>query len=116
MTGFDAYIEQYGETVQLWGAADGTDSLGNPTKTWSVDKDTFTGVVQRPTANDITLSAGRLTDTDKKLLAPTTADIATGDRIEIDDIAYDMLGSHADWQMKLSGTVRHQQIFLRRVL
>jgi len=113
---FDAHIEQYGESIQLWGDSDGTDDLGNPVKVWNVDKDTFTGVVLRPTASDITISAGRLSGTDKKLLAPTTADIATGDRIEIDDITYDLLGSHEDWQMKLSGITQHQQLFLRRVL
>jgi len=114
--GFNAHIEQYGESMQLWGSYSDTDDLGNPVKTWAVDKGTFTGVVLRPTAADITISAGRLSSTDKKLLAPTTADIATGDRIEIDDITYDLLGSHEDWQMKLSGTTYHQQLFLRRVL
>lgn len=113
---FDAHIEAYGETCQLWGASTGTDEFGNPEDTWDTDKGTFTGVVIRPTASDITASAGRIADTDKKLLAPTTADIATDDRIEIDSVTYDLLGDHADWQMKLSGTTYHQQLFLRRVI
>jgi hypothetical protein len=113
---FDKQIEQYGETVQIWGASSGTDGFGNPESTWDVDKGTFTGVVLRPTANDITIAAGRITDTDKKLLAPVSADIATGDRLEIDSVTYDLLGVLADWQMKLFGTVQHLQIFLKRVL
>ena len=113
---FNKYIEQYGETVQIWGASSGTDDLGNPISTWDVDKSTFTGVVLRPTANDALFDAGRVANADKKLLAPSDADIAVGDRLEIDSIMYDLFGVPADWQMKLSGTVQHLQIFLRRVL
>lgn len=113
---FDKYIEQYGETVQIWGTSSGTDALGNPVKTWDSDKGTFTGVVLRPTANDALFDAGRIANADKKLLAPASASIAKGDRLEIDSVTYDLFGIPADWQMKLSGTVQHQQIFLRRVV
>jgi hypothetical protein len=51
MTSFDAHIEAYGETCQLWGASTGTDEFGNPEQTWDTDKGTFTGVVIRPTLN-----------------------------------------------------------------
>ena len=113
---FNTYIEQYGETVQIWGTSSSTDGLGNPIKTWDDDKGTFTGVVLRPTANDALFDAGRVANADKKLLAPSDASIVTGDRLEIDSIRYDLFGIPADWQMKLSGTVQHLQIFLKRVL
>lgn len=113
---FDRYIKQYGETVHIWSASDTTDDLGNPKSVWDLDKDTFTGVVLRPTANDALFDAGRVANADKKLLAPSDADIETGDRLEIDGIMYDLFGVPADWQMKLSGKVQHLQIFLKRVL
>lgn len=113
---FDRYIEQYGETVQIWGATVGTDDLGNPLSEWNVDKGTFIGVVVRPTANDALFDAGRVANADKKLLAPSDASIVKGDRLEIDSITYNLFGVPADWQMKLSGTVQHQQIFMKRVV
>lgn len=113
---FNKYIEQYGETVQIWGASSSTDGVGNPVSTWDVDKGTFTGVVLRPTANDALFDAGRVANADKKLLAPSDASIVSGDRLEIDDVRYDLFGIPADWQMKLSDTVQHLQIFLRRVV
>lgn len=112
----DNAIGRLGESIQVWGASSGTDGLGNPMKTWDQNKGTFTGVVMRPTANDVLFAGGRLSDTDKKLNAPSTAAIATGDRLEIDSITYDLYGSLADWQMKLGGTVQHLQIFLKRVM
>lgn len=113
---FNKQIERYGETIQIWGASSGTDDLGNPESTWDVDKGTFTGVVLRPTANDALFEAGRAANADKKLLAPSDASIVSGDRLEIDSVTYDLFGVPADWQMKLSGTVQHMQIFLKRVL
>ncbi|MEA3397797.1 MAG: hypothetical protein U9R05_10085 [Chloroflexota bacterium] len=112
----DNAIKRLGETVQIWGASSGTDDLGNPVKTWDQDKGTFTGVVMRPTANDVLFAGGRLSDTDKKLHAPSAASIATGDRLEIDSVIYDLYGTLPDWQMKLGGTVQHLQIFLKRVV
>lgn len=113
---FDKHIELYGETVQIWGVSSGTDAFGNPESTWDVDKGTFTGVVLRPTANDALFEAGRVANADKKLLAPSDASIVKGDRLEIDSVVYDTFGVPADWQMKLSGTVQHLQIFLKRVI
>ncbi len=111
----DNAIGKLGETVQIWGASSGTDDLGNPESTWDVDKGTFIGVVMRPTANDALFAPGRISDTDKKLHAPSTASIATGDRIEIDSVTYDLYGTLADWKVKLGGTVQHLQLFLKRV-
>lgn len=113
---FDKYIEQYGETIHIWGATEDTDDLGNPISVWNADKDTFIGVLMRPTANAALFDAGRVANADKKLLAPSDADIISGDRLEIDDVMYDLIGVPADWQMKIAGTVQHLQIFLRRVL
>lgn len=112
----DNAIERLGETIQIWGASSGTDALGNPVSTWDVDKGTFTGVVMRPTANDVLFAPGRISDTDKKLNAPSTASIATGDRLEINSVTYDLYGTLTDWQMKLGGTVQHLQLFLKRVV
>jgi len=113
---FDNAINRLGETVQIWGSSSGTDDLGNPVQTWDQDKGTFVGAVQRPTANDVLFAPGKLADTDKKLIAPSDASIATGDRLEIDSIIYNLYGTLADWTMKQGGTVRHQQIFLKRVM
>ena len=66
MTTFDNLINAQGETIQIWGASEGTDGLGNPEKTWDSDKGTSTAVIQRPTPRDIELSAGRIAATDKK--------------------------------------------------
>lgn len=111
----DNAIERLGETIQIWGSSSGTDALGNPVKAWDQDKGTFTGVVMRPTANDVLFAPGRISDTDKKLHAPSTASIATGDRLEIDSVTYDLYGTLADWQIKYSGTVQHLSLFLKRV-
>lgn len=115
----DNAIGKLGETVQIWGASSGTDGLGNPESTWNVDKGTFTGVVMYPAGDagvgDALFAAGRISDTDKKLHAPSTASIATGDRLEIDSVTYDLYGTLADWQVKLGGTVQHLQLFLKRV-
>ncbi len=113
---FKRRITQYGEPVQIWGASTNTDELGNPISIWDIDKDTFIGVVMRPTASDERFGGGRVAKADKKLLAPHDANIIAGDRLEIDSIMYDLLGLPADWEMKLSGRVQHLQIFLRRVL
>ena len=112
----DNAIERNGETIQIWGSSDGTDALGNPVKAWAVDKGTFLGVVGRPKANDALFAAGKLSDTDKTLIAPSDADIATGDRLEIDSITYDLCGSLADWRRKLGTNTKHLQLFLKRVV
>lgn len=112
----DNAITRLGEEIRIWGSSESTDALGNSIKTWDQDKGTFTGVVMRPTANDVLFAPGKLADTDKKLHAPSTASIVTGDRLEIDSITYDLYGSLADWQMKLGGTVQYLQLFLKRVI
>lgn len=112
----DNAIERLGELIQIWGSSDSMDDLGNHIKVWNVDKGTFTGVVGRPKANDVLFAGGKLSDTDKTLLAPSDASLATGDRVEIDSITYDLFGTEADWKMKLGGTVVHLQLFLQRVL
>jgi len=109
-------ITRLGETIQIWGASSGTDSLGNPVSTWDVNKGTFIGAVQRPAPNDVLFAPGKISNTDKKLYAPSDASIATGDRLEIDSVMYDLYGTLADWQMKLGGTVQYLQLFLKRVV
>jgi len=98
-------ITRLGETIQIWGTSSGTDSLGNPVSTWDVNKGTFIGAVQRPAPNDVLFAP-----------APSDASIATGDRLEIDSVVYDLYGTLADWQMKLGGTVQYLQLFLKRVV
>lgn len=115
MTNFDNLIASQGETVQIWGPSVGADGLGNPETTWSVDKGTTVAVIQRPGARDIELSAGRVTDTDKKMYAKSDAAIVTGNQVEIDSVYYDLLGTLDDWKMKQSGTVEYLRLFLRRV-
>lgn len=109
-------INRLGETIQIWGTSSSTDTLGNPTKTWDQDKGTFIGVVGRPKANDVLFAGGKLADTDKTLIAPSDASIATGDRLEIGGIMYDLYGSLPDWRMKQGGTTRYLSLYLRRVL
>ena len=111
----DNAIERLGETVQIWGSSSGTGALGNPVKAWDQDKGTFTGVVGRPKANDVLFAGGKLSDTDKTLIAPSDVSIATGDRLEIDSVTYDLYGTLADWQMKIGGTVQHLSLYLKRV-
>lgn len=114
---FNGLIKRHGETVQIWGTSSGTDDLGNPVKTWDSDKGTFLGIVTRPTANDVLFAAGKLSDTDKKLLAPSDADIVTSDRVEIDSVTYDLYGTLEDWTAKpLNGTTRYMRLFLKRVV
>ena len=115
MTNFDNLITAQGESVHIWGASVGTDGLGNPEKTWDTDKGTTTAVIQRPGAKDIELSAGRVTDTDKKMYAQSDAAIVKGDQIEIDSVYYDLLGALDDWKMKQGGSVEYLRLFLRRV-
>lgn len=112
----DAVIKQLGETIQIWGAVSSTDGLGNTIKVWTTNKGTFTGVVSRPTPDDIALLGGKISATDKKLYAPSDASIVTGDRIEIDSIKYDCFGSSADWGIKRAGVVQYLKLFLKRVL
>ena len=111
----DNAINRLGESIQIWGTSSTTDSLGNPVTVWDQDKGTFTGVVGRPKANDALFAGGKLADTDKTLIAPSDASIATGDRLEIDSVTYDLYGSLADWQVKLGGTVRHLALYLWKV-
>lgn len=113
---YNTLIERSGETVQIWGSSSTTDGLGNPVKTWTTDKGTFTGVVTRPSPEDVKLEAGRIASTDKKLYAPSDASIATGDRIEVDGINYDCYGSSEDWGVKDAGTVKYLRLFLKRVI
>lgn len=115
MTTFDNLINAQGESVKIWGPSVGTDGLGNPETTWDVDKGTTTAVIQRLGAKDIELSAGKVTDTDKKMYAKSDAAIVTGDRIEIESVNYDLIGSLDDWKMKQAGTVEYLRLFLRRV-
>lgn len=112
----DNAIARLGETIQIWGSSNGTDSLGNPIKTWDQDKGTIVGVVGRPKANDALFAGGKLSDTDKTLIAPSDASLATGDRLEIDSITYDLYGTEADWQMKLGTSTKHLQLYLKRVV
>lgn len=116
MTWIDNLIENYGEEIQIWGQAASTDGLGNSITLWTTDKGTFTGAVARPSPEDIALAAGRISITDKKLLAPSDAAIATGDRLEIDGINYDCYGSSEDWGIKRAGTVQYLKLFLKRVI
>ena len=109
-------INRLGETIQIWGTSSSTDTLGNPTKTWDQDKGTFIGVVGRPKANDVLFAGGKLADTDKTLIAPSDASIATGDRLEIDSITYDLFGSLPDWQAKHGTTTRYLTLYLKMVL
>lgn len=113
---FDNAIERLGETIQIWGTSDSTDALGNPIKEWTVDKGTTKGVVGRPKANDNLFAGGRLSDTDKTLITLSDASIATGDRLEIDGIRYDLYGTEADWKKKIGSTVKHLQLYLKRVI
>lgn len=113
---FDNAIDKLGETIQVYGASESIDALGNPIKVWDQDKGTFAGVVGRPKANDTLFAGGKLADTDKTLIAPSDANIAIGDRLEIDNVTYDLYGTLADWQMKRGGTVQHLQLYLKRVL
>jgi hypothetical protein len=116
----DNTIGRLGESIQIWGqiwgAASETDDLGNPVKAWTVNKGTFIGVVMRPKANDVLFAGGKLADTDKTLIAPSDASIATGDRLEIDSVTYDIYGTLADWKIKLGGTVQHLSLYLKRVI
>jgi len=111
----DNAINRLGESIQLWGSSSSTDALGNPIKTWDQNKGTFLGVVGRPKANDVLFAAGKIADTDKTLIAPSGTSLATGDRVEIDSIIYDLFGSLADWQIKQGTTTRHLHLFLKRV-
>lgn len=115
MTTFGNLINAQGESVKIWGPSVGTDGLGNPETTWDVDKGISTAVIQRPNAQDLKLSAGTVTNTDKKMYAKSDATITTGDRIEVESINYDLIGSLDDWKMKHSGTVEYLRLFLRRV-
>ena len=112
----DAAINRLGETIQIWGTSDSTDALGNPVKEWTVDKGTTKGVVGRPKANDNLFAGGRLSDTDKTLITLSDAAIATGDRLEIDGITYDLYGTLADWQVKRGDTVTQMKMYLKRVI
>ena len=111
----DAAIERLGETIKLWGQSSSTDALGNPITVWNQDKGTFKGVVGRPKANDVLFAGGKLSDTDKTLIAPSDASLATGDRVEIDSVIYDLYGTAADWKQKIGTTTKHLQLYLKRV-
>ncbi len=112
----DNFIESYGETIQIWGQAASTDGLGNPITVWTTNKGTFIGVVSRPSPDDISFTAGRIASTDKKLYAPSDANIITGDRLEIGGIKYDCYGNLEDWKIKHGSTVNHFRLFLKRVI
>jgi hypothetical protein len=113
---FDNLIDRNGETVQIWGQSSDTDGLGNTFTTWDVDKGTFTGVVVKSGIYDVALEAGRITTSDRKLIAPSDADIAVGDRLEIDGVKYDCYGSDDDWKVKLNGVTQYKKLFLKRVV
>lgn len=115
MTTFDNLISAQGETIQIWGPSEGTDGLGNPEKTWDDDKGTSTAVIQRPSPTDVELSAGRITTTDRKMFALSDATITTGDRVEIDSVNYDLMGTSDDWKIKHGNTVEYLRLFLQRV-
>ena len=112
----DAAIERLGEPIQIWGTSDDTDDLGNPVKVWNQDKGTCTGVVGRPKANDALFAGGKLADTDKTLITTSGANLATGDRVEIDGITYDLFGTLADWKHKNGTTTTQLQLYLKRVI
>ncbi len=112
----DNAIERLGETVQIWGSSDSTDSLGNSVKVWTVDKGTTIGVVGRPKANDALFAGGKLPDTDKTLITLSDASIATDDRVEIEGVTYDLFGTEADWKEKRGETVTQMKLYLKRVI
>ena len=111
-------FNKFGETIQIWGTSSGTDGLGNPTKTWDSDKGTVKGIPAKLKRNeaDITTPAGRIAATDKKVIVPATATIATGDRLEIDSINYECMGEYADWVVRKRNTIDHLEILLRKVI
>ena len=112
----DNAINRLGETVRIWGASTGTDDLGNPIKTWDQDKGSCLGVTAYPKANDALFAGGRLSDTDKTLIIPSDSDIATGDRVEIDSVIYDLYGTDADWKLKFGNTLKYYHLYLKRVV
>ena len=112
----DNAIERLGESIQIWGSSSGTDDLGNPIKTWDQDKGTCIGVVGRPKANDVLFAGGKLSDTDKTLIATSDANLATSDRVEIDSVTYDLFGTLADWKIKRGTATQQLQIYLKRVI
>ena len=112
----DNAIKRLGETVKIWGASTGTDDLGNTIKTWDQDRGTCVGVVAYPKANDALFAGGKLADTDKTLIVPSDADIATDDRIEIDSIIYDLFGTKADWKLKHGTATQYLHLYLKRVM
>jgi hypothetical protein len=109
-----------GESIQIYGPGSGSDGLGNPTKTWDVDKGTFYGIVTRPGSRDVEEAqlgnSGTVAAAGKKLIAPSDADIATGDRLEIGGITYECQGSSEEWVVKKNGTAHHLEILLTRVV
>ena len=112
----DAAIERLGEPIQIWGTSSSTDDLGNPVKVWNQDKGTCIGVVGRPKANDALFAGGKLADTDKTLIATSDANLATGDRVEIDGVTYDLFGTLVDWKMKRGTATQQLQLYLKRVV
>lgn len=115
MTIIDTLLTTIGETIQAWGNTNTTDGLGNTVKTWTTDKGTFTGIVQKPKSTDIKLMAGRIDETDRVVYAPTDSGITTGDRLEIDSVYYDIIGSIDDWKLKRNGTTQYYKLILKRV-
>lgn len=112
-------FDTHGETVQIWGPAAGTDSLGNPTNAWSVNKGTVKGIVSNPgtlTPLDASTPVGRIHIADKIIIVQSDAAIATGYRLEIDSINYDCMGEYADWIVRRHGAINHMQIDLKKVV
>lgn len=87
-------------------------------KTWDSDKGTVKGIVTHPTKDDMdtVTAAGRIAAADKKVIVSASADIATGDRLEIDSIKYECMGEYADWVVRRRNTINHLEILLRKVI
>ncbi|MBC2746264.1 MAG: hypothetical protein HF975_04510 [ANME-2 cluster archaeon] len=111
-------FDVHGESIQVWGPSAGTDGLGNPDNTWDDDKGTVQAIVAIPGVNqrDTITPAGRIATADKKVIVPSGAGIATGDRLEIDSVNYDCLGEYAAWIVRRRNVINHLEILLRKVV
>lgn len=109
----------YGETVQIWGPSDARDQLGNLIKTWNTDKGTVRGILSTPgmtDSKDITTPAGRIPNAEKILILSPTANIDTGDRLEVENNIYDCMGEHDTWIVRRRNKINHMEIPLRGVI